>query len=83
MIAAGAPTLTAGTPFTAGSTDTTCNAGTGFVLSASGSSTYASTWTISQTGTGATETVSFAGAGGATPPPLVVPQAAVMQAANW
>ena len=85
MCAGSTGTFTAGSPFSTGSNDTNVtDAANGYVLSASGSSTYASTWTW--TGTASTSgnlTVSFAAAAGATPAPLVVPQAAVMQAVNW
>jgi len=84
---AGSGTLTPPSPFTKGSSGTTgASTAIGYVLSADGSSTYAATWTLGTANTSAGQTVSFAAAAaaaGATPAPLVVPQAAVMQAANW
>jgi len=83
---AGSGTLTPGSPFTKGSSGTTgASTAIGYVLSADGSSTYGSTWTLGTANTSAGQTVSFAAAAaaGSTPVPLVVPQAAVMQAANW
>ena len=82
---AGSGTLTPASPFTKGSSGTTgASTAIGFVLGADGSSTYGSTWTLGTANTSAAQTVSFAAAaGGGAPQALVVPQAAVMQAANW
>ena len=60
-----ASSFTAGAPFTTGSHDTVCCAAIGYVLSASGSGTYASTWTIGSS-TSAGQTVSFAAGATAT-----------------
>jgi len=60
-----ASSFTAGTPFATGSHDTVCCAAIGYVLSASGSGTYASTWTIGSS-TSAGQTVSFAAGATAT-----------------
>jgi hypothetical protein len=60
-------TLTAGSPFTTGSTTTTTtSSANGYVLSASGSSTYASTWALGTSNTNANYVVSFAQAVGPT-----------------
>jgi len=63
--------FTAGSPFTTGSHDTACCAALGYALSASGSSAYASTWTIGSS-TSSGQTVSFA----AGPPPSGIVQSA-------
>lgn len=62
-------TLGAGSPFTLGSANQGAggvqSVGIGYVLSASGSSTYASTWTDSSSQTSATQTVAFGSVAGA------------------
>jgi hypothetical protein len=83
---AGSGTLTPGAAFAKGSSGATgASIANGYVLSASGASTYASTWTLGTANTSAAQTVSLTAAppAGGAAQALVAPQAAVMQAANW